>query len=65
MTWPFEKPVMRFWPNPSTGQFTTVAVFVTVTSPAFSAASTSAAERRRRGVAEAFQVTMLTCHNGE
>lgn len=48
----------------STGQLTTIGMALIVTSPARCAARTAAAERRRRGVSFAFQVTRFTAHRG-
>ena len=53
-----------FWPNPSTGQLTTVVVVSSETSPAAFARRISAAERRTRGVASSAHVTITTRHSG-
>jgi hypothetical protein len=47
-----------------TGKFTTTSVRSSITSPVATAASTSERERRVRGVAPTFQVTITTDQRG-
>src|SRR2546429_604742 len=49
----------------ATGQWTTVLVLTTATSPAFTAASTSAFDVSNRGVTPSLNVTLFTCQSGE
>ena len=48
----------------STGQLTTIGIGLTVACPARTAASTALLERRTRGVAPSFQVTIRTAQSG-